>query len=121
LFSVGRWRKHVAADRFDLVEDPRSARNGGSYLQAETAGQRACERQSTLQKRARAFALERHQFTPAIVHALLGDLLLRDAEAREILLRDVHAVLAPIDFHVLPEIDLLQRRADGVRQLGSGR
>jgi hypothetical protein len=55
-----------------------------------------------------------HERAPAIVGALRGDRLLGHAESREILLRDVDASLAPVHLDVLPEIDLLQRRADGI-------
>src|SRR5258706_4453717 len=104
----------VPPDGVDSIEDPRAARDGGADLEPEAAGKGAREPVALVQQAARSLAFEGHEARPALVGAPCRDGALVDAESPQVLLRDVDTSLAPIHFDVLPEVDLLQRRADRV-------
>ena len=61
-----------------------------------------------------ARCFEQHQRAHLLVHATFRDVREGHAEAVEVLLRKVDAVLAPVDRHVLPEVGELQAGADRV-------
>ena len=104
----------VAARRVDAVEDAMAAGEHAGQLQPQPPRQRARERTSGLEHRARARRFEGHQRAPRIVAARVGDVRFGDAEAREILAGKIDAALLPVGGDVLPEVDELQRRADRV-------
>ena len=88
-------------------------------------GQRACRaaRRTSIIARARC-ALEGHEVAASARRRGPAAISLSvDAEPREVLLRQVDAALRPVDGDVLPEVDELQARADGVgiAQVAPGR
>jgi len=87
----------------------------GTDFQSDAAGQARRERRAPQHHPPRAIDLKAHQVPPAARGVARGDLVFGDAEPRHVLLRKVNAVLAEVDFHILPEVDELQRRADRVR------
>ena len=80
---------------------------------------RASGRPATSSARARAVS-NAASARQRVVGPLRGDLRLGDAEARQVFRRHVHAVLPPVDRHVLPEVGQLQARADGVARAHVG-
>ena len=104
----------VAARRVDAVENAMAAGQHAGQLEAEPPRQRAGERAAGLEHRARARRFEREQRPPCVVASCGGDVLLGDAEAREVRRGQIHATLLPIDGDVLPEVDELQSGADRV-------
>ena len=72
------------------------------------------QRPPRFQQRARAAGLEGHQRAEPRVGLGARDRVLGHAEARQVLLRQVHAALRPVDADVLPEVGVLQRAADRV-------
>src|SRR6185312_10122869 len=104
----------VTARRVDSIENREAPLHGRADLEPEPAGKGRAEGRSLEEDGARALAFEPHERLPSAVRRAARDRAFLDAEAREVFLRDVHAPLRPVDRHVLPEIDELQRRADAI-------
>ena len=112
--SFGRRRKTSppAASMPSRMRWPPAMHAG--QLEAEPPRQRARQRASGFEHRARARRFERDQRPPGVVASRVGDVRLGDAESREVLAGQIDAALLPIDGDVLPEVDELERRADRV-------
>ena len=110
----GPAREHVAVHRVDALQDAQAAGDDRRQFESEAPRQRAHERSPGFEQRAGAAtsnAISARQRSSARAG---GDRGGRDAEAVEVLLRQVDAVLAPVDRHVLPEVGELQSGADRV-------
>ncbi len=83
--SFGAAAEDVAAGRVDAVENSMPAGEHARNLEPQPPRQRAGQRTSRLEQRARARRFERHQRAPRAVAARLGDLRFGDAEAVEVL------------------------------------
>ena len=110
-------REDVAVDGVDALEDAQAAADDGRQLEPQTPRQRARQRASGFEQAAGARDFEGEQRAPGGVGLALGNLRFGHAEALQIVLGQVDAVLLPVDADVLPEVDQLQARADRVRLL----
>ena len=99
-------------------------RIGGRSAAADESGKREArapahepyERRALIEERLCARDLERQQPAERLRHRRRREVVVANAEAVEILLRQVHAAGASILAHVLPVLDQLQRGAHRVRQ-----
>src|SRR5207244_1184584 len=99
----------------EFLEDPQPSLNHRADFQSDAARQPDRERCAYEHHRTRALDLEAHQVPPAAGGVARSDLVLGDAEPRHVVKRKVNAVLAEVDFHILPEVDELQGGTDRVR------
>ena len=98
------------------VEDLDAVDELGRVIVAEREAPGRVERGAAAHQFARPVALELHQRAPRGIAALLGEMRLVHAERAHLVLRQVDTVvLRVIDVDVLPEVDELQARADGIR------
>jgi hypothetical protein len=105
---------------FDLVyffQYAQTALNGRADFQADAARQCDAQRRAGIYQRARTRHLKPHEGFPLAGNVAGRDLPFGHAVALHFVLRQVDAILAPVDFHVLPKIDQLQAGADVVRML----
>src|SRR5665647_3525355 len=103
---------------FDLVyffEYAQTALDYSADFQADAPRQRSAQRRARVDQRARALDLKPHQGRPSARSFAARDLALGYIETQHLVLRQIDAVFAPIDFHVLPEVDQLQAAADRIR------
>src|SRR5258706_12065540 len=106
--------EYVPARPLELLEDPQASLNHGADLQSNASRQPPGERRAKQHHPPRSIDLEMHQVPPAAGGVARGDLVFGHAEPRHVFLRKINPVLAEIDFHILPEVYELQRRADRV-------
>ena len=113
--ELGPMAENIAAHAADAFEDTQATLYGQADFPAHAAGQGMDERCAALHQGSRPVDLEIHQRRPVGRPAATRDVVLADPEMRKVGLRDVNAVLLPVDGHVLPEIDQLQGGADAIR------
>jgi hypothetical protein len=107
----------VAAHPLQLVQHAQAAGDDQAQLEADAPGQFMHQRTAVPPSCARArsiwksiMAAQAASQRPSAIWRL------RDAEARQLVLRQVDAALLPVDGDVLPVVDELQAAADAVRQ-----
>jgi hypothetical protein len=104
--------KHVVARLFQLSR-MRSPPCTVIAISSRSALQPVHQRLALQHHAPRAVDLEAHEALEGCVAEMAAQVLLADAEALHLVLRQVDAVLGfVVDAHVLPEVDDLQRRAD---------
>src|SRR5258706_5907047 len=106
--------EYVPSGPLELLKNPQPSLNHDADFQSRAAGQACRERRAAQHHPPRTIDLKAHQFPPSAGEVACGDLVFGDAEPRHVLERKVNAVLAEVDFHILPEVDELQGRADRV-------
>src|SRR5436189_2359185 len=97
--------EYVPSPPLEFLQDPRPSLDHRADFQSDTAGEARRERRAGEHHRSCALDLEAHQLPPAAGGVSRGDLGFADAEPRHVVLRKVNAVLAEVDFDILPEVD----------------
>lgn len=104
----------VVVGCLDAIENTQPACNDKTKFPADPSLQAPCKRRPFAHQCACAFHFECKQCAPAIITQRLVDVVCADAKAFKVVLRDVDALLAPVDGNILPEIDQLKAAADAV-------
>src|SRR5437899_12404300 len=101
--------EYVPSNPLEFLQDSRPALDHRADFQSHPAAEARRERRACEHHRSCALDLEAHQVPPAAGGVACGDLVFADAEPRHVVLWKVNAVLAEVDFDILPEVDELQR------------
>ena len=104
----------VGPHRLDAVEDARPAEPGEADLEAQVAAQAVAEGPALLEQPSRARDQLAHQAAEAVRHPPRVQVPLPHRVALQQVARDVDAVLAQVDRHVLPVVRELEAGADRV-------
>src|SRR5215813_9250284 len=106
----------VVTHLFDVFQNASPAQPGQSQLEGKPPADQTRQRLSAIEQLPRPFDLEFEQRGVTFAESFLPQVIVADPEPCHLILRQVDPILPYVDFHILPKIGELQRRANAIRK-----
>src|SRR6266511_1231153 len=106
----------VVTHLFDAFQNADPAQPGQSQLEGQPPADQSRQRLSAIEQLPRSFDLEFEQRGVTFAESFLPQVIVADPEPGHLILRQVDSILPYVDFHILPKIGELQRRANAIRK-----